>query len=48
MWPPLYDGRAIVTDSYKDHTSGLSLEENKSKLKAANTAGDHSRQVVWS
>lgn len=47
-WPTLYDGRAIITNSYKEHNSGLSLEENKSRFSAANSAGDSSRQVAWS
>lgn len=47
FWPAAYDGRAIVTDSYRDHTSGLSLDENRAKLKAATDVGDHSRQLCW-
>ncbi|KAF3760733.1 FMN-dependent 2-nitropropane dioxygenase [Cryphonectria parasitica EP155] len=47
IWPALYDGRAIVTDSYKDHSSGLAIEENIEKLRAANEAGDSSRQITW-
>lgn len=48
IWPALYDGRAIITDTYRDHTSGLSLEDNKEKFRAANEAGDDSRLVMWS
>lgn len=48
IWPALYDGRAIITDSYKDHTSGVPLEENKAKFSAAGNEGDNSRQVTWS
>lgn len=48
IWPALYDGRAIITDTYRDHTSGLSLEENKEKLRAALEAGDDTRLVTWS
>lgn len=47
IWDKFYDGRAIVTDSYRDYKSGVSLEENLEKLNAANAAGDNSRQVVW-
>lgn len=47
IWPAAYDGRAIITDSYRDHSSGLSLDENKAKFKAATDAGDHSRQMCW-
>ncbi|KAI6363423.1 hypothetical protein MCOR25_005915 [Pyricularia grisea] len=49
LWPPFYDGRAIVTDSYRDHRVGVSLEENKKRFKQAKEAGnDASRGVVWS
>lgn len=48
LWPSAYDGRAIITDSYKDHSSGLALQEIQAKFKAANDAGDTSRQMVWS
>ncbi|ROW00846.1 hypothetical protein VMCG_06557 [Cytospora schulzeri] len=48
IWPKMYDGRAIITDSYRDHASGVSLEENKAKFEAAKDAGDDSRQVTWS
>ncbi|TLS28453.1 hypothetical protein PpBr36_01900 [Pyricularia pennisetigena] len=49
LWPPFYDGRAIVTDSYRDHRVGVSLEENKKRFKQAKEAGDDaSRGVVWS
>ncbi|KUI74242.1 Nitronate monooxygenase [Cytospora mali] len=48
VWPKTYDGRAILTDSYRDHAAGLSLEENRAKFGAAKDAGDDSRQVTWS
>ncbi|EOO00344.1 putative 2-nitropropane dioxygenase protein [Phaeoacremonium minimum UCRPA7] len=47
IWPKLYDGRAIIGDSYKDHASGLPIEENIKKLKEAKDAGDNSRLVHW-
>ncbi|KAI3400145.1 hypothetical protein diail_4377 [Diaporthe ilicicola] len=47
FWPELYDGRAIITQSYKDHLSGMSVEENKTKFGEAKSAGDDSRQVTW-
>ncbi|KAH8785517.1 FMN-dependent 2-nitropropane dioxygenase [Diaporthe sp. PMI_573] len=47
FWPELYDGRAIISQSYKDHLSGMSVDENKSKLGEAERAGDASRQVTW-
>lgn len=48
VWPKMYDGRAIITDSYRDHESGVSLEENRARFGAAKDAGDNSRQVTWS
>jgi len=47
IWPAAYDGRAIVTDSYNDHLSGLSVEENIRKYKKAAESGDMSRKIVW-
>lgn len=47
FWPELYDGRAIISQSYKDHLSGMSIDENKTKLGEAERAGDASRQVTW-
>ncbi|KAI1799220.1 inosine monophosphate dehydrogenase [Daldinia bambusicola] len=47
-WPKLYDGRAIVTPTYKDHASGVSLEESQKRLKAAQESGDVSKLVTWS
>lgn len=44
----MYDGRAIITESYKDHSAGMSLEDNKAKFKAAAEAGDTSRHMTWS
>ena len=48
IWPELYDGRAIIGDSYQDHVSGASLEENVAKFKAAKDVGDNSRLIHWS
>ncbi|KAK2615681.1 hypothetical protein N8I77_002419 [Diaporthe amygdali] len=47
FWPELYDGRAIITQSYKDHLSGMSIDENKTKFDEAKNAGDDSRQMTW-
>lgn len=47
LWPKKYDGRAIITDSFKDHSAGVSLEENQTKFKGA-AEGDSSRQLIWS
>ncbi|KAJ4407440.1 hypothetical protein N0V82_009930 [Gnomoniopsis sp. IMI 355080] len=47
LWPKKYDGRAIITESYRDHTAGLPLEENIAKFKAA-ASSDASRQLIWS
>jgi hypothetical protein len=46
-WPAPYDGRAIITDSYKDHLAGLSVDENSSKYTKAVEVGDHSRNIIW-
>ncbi|KAK7746402.1 hypothetical protein SLS53_002361 [Cytospora paraplurivora] len=48
LWPKMYDGRAIITESWRDHISGLPLEENKTKYGAAKDSGDDSREVTWS
>lgn len=48
LWPKFYDGRAIISDSYRDHTSGVPFDENKGKFSEAAKAGDASRQVTWS
>ncbi|KAH8895929.1 FMN-dependent 2-nitropropane dioxygenase [Thozetella sp. PMI_491] len=47
IWPSTYDGRAIVTESYKDHLAGLSLEENLKKFAEAKEADDASRFIMW-
>ena len=47
VWPKFYDGRAVVGDSYKDHSAGLSMEDNLKKFQAAKEAGDDSRMVTW-
>ncbi|KAI1093261.1 FMN-dependent 2-nitropropane dioxygenase [Rostrohypoxylon terebratum] len=47
-WPDLYDGRAIITPTYDDHVSGVSLDENTKKFEAAKQGGDSSRMVTWS
>ncbi|KAI1206608.1 FMN-dependent 2-nitropropane dioxygenase [Annulohypoxylon truncatum] len=47
-WPDLYDGRAIITPTYKDHAAGVSLDENAKKYEAAKKGGDLSRMVTWS
>ncbi|KAJ4396035.1 hypothetical protein N0V93_000251 [Gnomoniopsis smithogilvyi] len=47
LWPKKYDGRAIITESYRDHSAGLPLEENQAKFKAA-AESDGSRQLIWS
>ncbi|KAJ6445039.1 2-nitropropane dioxygenase protein [Purpureocillium lavendulum] len=47
IWPGLYDGRAIVGDSYRDHEAGLPMEENIKKYQDAKQAGDVSRAITW-
>lgn len=47
MWPMKYDGRAIIGQSYQDHSSGMALEENLQKFRTAKDAGENSRMVTW-
>jgi nitronate monooxygenase len=47
IWPAHYDGRAIITQSYVDHTNGVPFEENLKKFKEAKEAGETSRLVHW-
>jgi len=47
IWPEVYDGRAIISDSYTDYLSGVKEAENIAKYKAAQKAGDVSREIVW-
>ena len=47
IWPDVYDGRAIIGDSYKDFVSGISEEDNVAKYKQALETGDTSRKIVW-
>ncbi|KZP07634.1 hypothetical protein FIBSPDRAFT_875299 [Athelia psychrophila] len=46
LWPPPYDGRAIIGASYKDFTAGVSIEDNIAKYKNAGE-GDLSRKILW-
>jgi len=47
IWPSLYDGRAIMGDSYHDHEAGLSMAENIKKYQDAKQSGDVSRSITW-
>ena len=47
LWPLTYDGRAIVTDSYRDAIAGMPLEENVKQHKHAVEMGDMSRRVAF-
>lgn len=47
-WPDLYDGRAIVHPSYRDHLAGVPLADNAAQFQAAKESGDSSRMVTWS
>ncbi|KAF2097003.1 2-nitropropane dioxygenase [Rhizodiscina lignyota] len=47
FWPPLYDGRAMILDSYNDHKAGMSLADNVAKYKEAAAVGDNSRRNIW-
>ena len=53
IWPVLFDGRGIVTESYTDHVNGVGIEEIRKRHSAAwkgEGAGygpDDKRTVVW-
>ncbi|KAI5860596.1 FMN-dependent 2-nitropropane dioxygenase [Durotheca rogersii] len=47
-WPDAYDGRAIVSASWRDHLAGLPVEENVARFEAAKETGDFSRMITWS
>ncbi|GJN80245.1 hypothetical protein PLIIFM63780_003770 [Purpureocillium lilacinum] len=47
IWPSLYDGRAIMGDSYHDHEGGLPMVENIKKYQDAKQSGDVSRSITW-
>jgi nitronate monooxygenase len=47
FWPAAYDGRAVISESYRDHMSGMSEEENVKRYKDALAKGDEKRRVVW-
>ncbi|KAI2613204.1 FMN-dependent 2-nitropropane dioxygenase [Hypoxylon fragiforme] len=47
-WPSVYDGRAIVTPTYRDQLAGVPLDENTKRFNAAKENGDVSRMVTWS
>ena len=48
FWPKVYDGRAIVGNSYRDLEEGMSMEESIKSYKKAVAAGDSlSRGIVW-
>ncbi|KAL8357978.1 hypothetical protein RB598_002660 [Gaeumannomyces tritici] len=47
IWPAFYDGRAIISQSYRDHLAGVSGEEVISRYDAAGATGDKSRMVSW-
>ncbi|KAI1277701.1 FMN-dependent 2-nitropropane dioxygenase [Xylaria sp. FL0933] len=47
-WPTLYDARAIVHPSYHDSQTGMTIEENVARYRAAKEKGDVSMMVTWS
>jgi len=47
IWPELYDGRAIINDSFTDYLKGIPNEDNIQKYKEAAEAGNTSRKIVW-
>ncbi|KAI0908628.1 FMN-dependent 2-nitropropane dioxygenase [Ustulina deusta] len=47
-WPALYDGRALVHQSYYDAQGGMTIKENEARYRAAKEKGDVSMMVTWS
>lgn len=53
IWPVLFDGRGIVTDSYTDHANGMGIEEVRRLYKEAvegegkGFADGNRRATVW-
>ncbi|KAL8392539.1 hypothetical protein RB595_002653 [Gaeumannomyces hyphopodioides] len=47
IWPAFYDGRAIISQSYRDHLAGVPVEEVISRYNAASATKDKSRMVSW-
>ncbi|KAI1333782.1 inosine monophosphate dehydrogenase [Xylariaceae sp. FL0016] len=50
IWPPLYDGRALTTESYADWKQGVDIEQIRTRCKeaaAGEDAGYSSRVAVW-
>lgn len=40
LWPKTYNGRALLNRSFRDHNSGMNLEENKALYEEAIKQGD--------
>jgi nitronate monooxygenase len=53
IWPVLFDGRGIVTDSYTDHVKGVDIEEirrlhaDAAKAEDAGFGPQNKRSTVW-
>jgi nitronate monooxygenase len=52
IWPELFDGRGIITESYKDHVKGVGVEELRRLYKEAASSeeggfGPNGRTIVW-
>ncbi|KLU92080.1 2-nitropropane dioxygenase [Magnaporthiopsis poae ATCC 64411] len=47
IWPAFYDGRAIISQSYRDHLAGVPVEEVINRYNAASATEDKSRMVSW-
>ncbi|UNI16904.1 Nitronate monooxygenase [Purpureocillium takamizusanense] len=47
IWPSLYDGRAMMGDSYREYEAGLPMAENIKKYQDAKQSGDVSRAITW-
>lgn len=49
FWPPEYDGRAVVNDSFRDHEGGdtVASAANRELYRAAEKAEDFSRLTAF-
>lgn len=52
IWPEAYDGRSLVTESYRDHVAGVDIAEVRSRHNKAAEGDDQgfgktNRSNVW-
>lgn len=48
FWPSVYDGRAVIGNSYEDFMNGVTDHEIIRRYKEAQEQNRSERQVVWS